>query len=627
MFTDTSRPVVLPEPRSIPFAKLYLLVGIWLSGLSLLLYLAIFIWASGRGYDFSDEAYDLVLISDPPSYIDPSEFGQIWHPLYAVLGGSLAWFRIAGLAVLSACAALFGFSVWRFVRYEENGGSACTLTVLATVACVAWQHEVWKATPDYNMLNFCAVLIFFSGLLYSARYAASSGALTIGVRGVVTSAILCGIGVSLMVLTKATTALLSSVLGLVWLVALRPQRSLSSLALAGLIAASLLGAAMIATHGSISGFIANKFRALEILKALTSGTGDLHGIKASVLVVFSKETWKLASALAFASVPFALGLAWSWLLTVPRGGIMAKWLAVGGSILLAVIVARWRQGDMQYRQEFTAIRMWHLVPALVLLALALRVLWMAKLRLDEQGKRTAAAAVLLAAAPVAYAFGTNTLLVWKLSEAAIFWVASMMLVASLAPTAFRDRLLAAIALLSSFTALGLLTGTMIAPGRIGAPLWEQTRAVYVGGSSSRVEVGATAAAYVTTFQRDAAVNGFTRGTPIIDLSEMGPGLAFALGGKALGNPPWLIADGFLLTAAERLADVKSHAQAVPQQLRDVPRPELRRAWIITGAPAYFNIVKSSLISQNLGFPERYHVVSLNSRSDFGWTQTLWKPLD
>src|SRR5215469_14154727 len=115
MFEDTSKPAVLPGPESVAFAKLGSSAGVWLSGLCVLIYWAMFLWASGRGYDFSDEAFQLITISDPDSYrLGDTDFGQIWHPLYVLLNGSIAELRVAAFVVLTTCGAVFAASILRF---------------------------------------------------------------------------------------------------------------------------------------------------------------------------------------------------------------------------------------------------------------------------------------------------------------------------------------------------------------------------------------------------------------------------------------------------------------------------------------------------------------------------------
>src|SRR5437868_5053230 len=73
-----------------------------------------FLWASGRGFDVTDEANYLLSIHDPTRYVGASDFGVVWAPLDRLVGGDIRLLRIAGFAVLQAFALAFGFSVVRF---------------------------------------------------------------------------------------------------------------------------------------------------------------------------------------------------------------------------------------------------------------------------------------------------------------------------------------------------------------------------------------------------------------------------------------------------------------------------------------------------------------------------------
>jgi hypothetical protein len=598
---------------------------VWLTAICVAAYCAIFFWGSGRGYEFFDEAFDLVTIADPSAYSGVSDFGHLWHPLYIALNGSIALFRIAGFLILSACGALFASAVVQFSDARDRISWARLAVVLGVAICISWQYQTWKATPDYNMLNLCALLLFFSGLLNAARFGSTPDRTTNFYRDTLGPAALCAAGISLMVLTKATTAVLAVLLGVTWVVFLRPRRPVACILLTALLAAALLAMAMIVIDGNISTFIGNKIRAFELLNP--PGTrGDVHGIMTSVVGPFSKEWWKIAEALIFAAILFALGLAWSCLLTAAPSKARWRWAAHFIAAVIAILVLWWRDQDMDTMEPFMGFRLWRLPLAFVLIAFTVRILWLTRSPIERSQARILMAAGILAIVPLAYSFGTGNLLIWHVAGAGIFWAAAMMVLAALLPVSIREDVWRAIALLCGATSVGLLLSVMIAPGRIGAPVWEQTVTVQIAGQPSRLAVNPIAADYIQAFQSAARADGFRIGSPMIDLSEMGLGLSFALGGKPLGAPPWLISDGALAKQAERRGTIALQAAGVPRLLADVPVADLRRAWVITGDPVYFDLMQPVLTSLGLKFPEGYLAVSRTSRSDLGWSQTLWKPL-
>lgn len=626
MFKDTSRPAMLPAPKSVPFAKLGLSAGIWLSGLCVLSYWAIFLSASGRGYDFSDEAFQLITISDPLSYrLGDTEFGQIWHPLYAALNGSIAGLRIAAFVVLTICAALFSASLLRFAHGGLKSDAPRITIILAIAVSVAWQYQGWRATPNYNILNLCALLLLFAGLFDAVRLDRDLRTEPIFDRAAIGKAVLSAFAIDLMVLTKATTPIIAVPLGIVALVVLRKRNAFSFIALTAALAAILLVTWITLIDGGFAAFISNKIRALSYLR---TSDGDVHGIATSVSGAFSKKWIDVLQASSFAAILFGLGLIWSCLLLPSRNkDNRLRWAAYLAAAIMGILVFWWRNQDLQFAESFRGFRLWRLPLLFVLVAFTLRIIWLTKSGIDSRRLRVFIAAAILAVVPVAYAFGSEALIVWKVAEAGIFWAGAMILVSSIAPSPDRAHLIPAIAFLCGATSVGLLIGTMQAPGRIGAPVWEQTVSVTLGRKASRVAVNSAAADYIDSFQRDARANGFGSDMPVIDLSEVGPGLTFAIGGKPLGAISWLFGYGDVTDDSQRRAILESEVPAVRRELADVSDATLRRAWIITGAPAYSGITSPVLTSRGVNFPEGYRIVSRNSRSDLGWTQTLWKPLD
>jgi hypothetical protein len=601
------------------------IAGAVLAGICLLIYLVVFFLASDRGFEFSDEAYNLVNNSDPSAFVDVTNSADFWYPFYAAVNGSIPAFRLTGLAILSLCAALFGFNVFRFIGKRPVLTKAGVATILAITACVSWQYNVWKPTPDYNTLNLCALLIFVSGLLRASNQEIPAMQRPLFSRELIGAILVCSIGLTVMALTKATTAVLAALLGLAWVALVRVPRPMASLAITACIAIALLAGAMLLIDGSIAGFVAAKVHAFNIM---TSGNndGDVHGIARSVMNSFSKPLWKMVQALSFTAIFFALALIWSCSVLSSRTTTASRFLPYAAATAISALLFLSRSQDLQVGQPFTGFRLWRLPLAITLAAFALRVLWPLRHAIGRQEARIILAALMLAIAPAAYSFGTGNLLIWHMAGAGIFWVAGMIVLSALAPAARRSQCPQAIAYFAGVTSLALLLSVMTVPGRIGAPLWEQSVPVSLGDRNSTVSVNPEAAEYIGTFQHAAGENGFRSGTPIIDLSEVGLGLSFALGAKPLGAPPWLVTNSGLATEAERRRSVVASASGIPAQLGDVPGSELRRAWVITGDAAYLGIITPLLRSVGVDFPNGYRVVARVTRRDFGSTQVLWKPL-
>lgn len=582
---------------------------------------AVMIWGRTKGYEFSDEAFDLITIDRP--YDGVSDFGRIWHILYVAAGGSVAILRLVCFAILSGCGILFAFIALCLVGSEKTDARDHLTVAAGVAACVAWQYTAWKPTPDYNMLDLGALLLFFSSLMMSelpARSVDENAAPNLRIFG---PSLLCGFSLAILALTKATSAVLAASLGLVWLFLLRPSRPLLRLGTAAVTAVVLLTISMIAIDGSISAFIEAKSQAVMLL--IPAQGGFPHDIDQSIIGHFSKPPWKVAEATSFALILLSAGVAWCWSVVPRCSDSNQYWLAPALAFLIAGMVAWWRFEDLEVGQTFLGFRVWRLPLLLVSLAFCVRVLWLASFRISLRERKLATAAWILMTVPAAYSFGSGTLLLWHMVGASIFWAGAMILLASTAPEMARRSLLLSIALLSSATSAGLITSVIVDPGSIRAPLWQQIISVPVGPRHSLVSMNRAAADYITTFQRAAGEQGFAIGIPVIDLSEEGPGLTFALGGTALGQPPWLMSDGDLTNDAEKRQTLATQATGIPRNLNQMPRDRLRNAWIITGDPAYLQIVQPVVTKLGLNFPDGYRVVYRGTRRDLGRTQILWKP--
>lgn len=586
-----------------------------------LLICAVMVWGRGKGYDFSDEAFRLITIDSP--YDDTSDFGRFWHPVYVAVGGSVPILRLVGFAVLSACGFLFASMILRFARLNVALGRS-RLTVSAGVAaCVAWQYQGWRPTPDYNLLDLSALLLFFCSLLMSGSPAHVVDDKAMPVLRVLGLGFLCGLSLAVLALTKATSAILALFLGLLWLVLFRPSRSLLGLATAATAAVVLLAAAMVAIDGSIPAFIGGKIKALALL--IPPQGGAPNNIDVSVTGTLSKPLLKVIEAASFALILLGIGFAWSCSVITERGRNQRIWLASALALLIAALVTWWRFGDLQVGQTFVGFRVWRLPLLFVLLAFSARVLWLVRFRIAPRDRGLAAAALILAIAPVAYSFGSDGLLIWKMDGATIFWAGAMILVAGITPQTARSGLFLSISLLCGATTIGLMASVVSFPGRIGAPLWQQTEGVRVGPRHSLVFVNRAAAAYITAFQRAARKHGFIPGTPVVDLSEEGPGLTFALGGRVIGQPPWLLSIGDMTNKSQIRRTLAAEEAAVARNLNQTSHGLLRRSWVITGDPAYSDTVHRVASRIGLRFPDGYRLVYRGTRGDVGRVQALWKP--
>lgn len=569
----------------------------------------IFLWAAAKGFDFRDESLYLVMVSRSYTGAVVTNFGDVLHPLYRLLGGDIGWFRVSGALILGGGALLFGLTFSRFLGAGRDLAAARLSVLTGLGACIFWQYDTWYPTPNYNTLNLCGLLLLFSGLIASTFSADRSKLSSAIFREALVPATLSGLGLCIVALTKPTTCATGVILGLAWVGFLRPRRPVLYVALTAAISAILLAAAFTLIDGSIPSFIARKFLALNDLRAADTN-GDLHGITGSITAPFSHDRWKLLQGIPFVAAMLAIGVGWSWLLlsaTIRPSCQRAAIIAVAA--LLGVVVAWWRAVAL-LGGGIKGYHAWYLALLLMLVALSAYSAWSLKGRFHSDQRRVLAAAMILALTPLIYAFGSDTLLILHAGSAGIFWAAAMMLVAQLAPPSRKAKAVHGVALLCATATIGMLAGTMITPGHDRAPIWQQTVPVTIGPQNATLSVQPQIAAYIVALQRAAHDHGFKKGMAIVDLAGMGPGMEFVLGGKVLGAPFLRVENG----------------SAQPRALLNrVPKADLRRAWVVTGPAAYLNTARAILLSQGIEFPRDYEKVGEAKRDDAGWIQTLWKP--
>lgn len=94
---------------------------------------------SGRGVEFSDEAFYLLWMRDPWQYhASATQFGFVYHPLYVLLSGDVTLLRWVTYLVTYALTALLGGVVlWQSSPLKGGWGASGTLCVALTIGSMA----------------------------------------------------------------------------------------------------------------------------------------------------------------------------------------------------------------------------------------------------------------------------------------------------------------------------------------------------------------------------------------------------------------------------------------------------------------------------------------------------------
>jgi hypothetical protein len=569
--------------------------------IAILLCWGILFWAMGKGYEVTDDAFYLVWASNPFIYDwSVNEFGFLWNPVYRLVEGDIKLFRLAGAAVLSGSAAIFGYALYRFAAPALPKRTGTTF-ILAIITASLWQFAWWLPTPGYNELNLCGLLLFAAGLAFAVPAVEPAASKSASKTETVAKAALAAFGWCIVVFAKPTTAIAAFIGGLLWLVLLRPQRLTLFVLSAAFFSSAFLLTGIWTIDGEIQRFVQRKITALHMLH-IHSATYGASGIWHSAID-------PLIGIVAL-RISIILGAATLWLSVLlnleGRRARLGTSLTFAVACALAAMVGFWRAKASSAPSFNPSL----LVPALLLISLGLALVlnpqW------SERPWRSIAMTGLLALLPACYSVGTGTPLIYSASQASIFLLAAFIVLATAVHANRSARMFTATVTTSSFVTVGMLVGATVAPYRLSSAIWNQTEPVKIGPQSSPLLVDKPTADYISGLRSAASTNGFRFDTPVIDLTGNSPGAVFAMGGEAPGTP-WL-SGGYVGSIP--------YVQTI---LSRIPRDHLRQAWILTAPNTSAALPDSLPRSLGFNFPEDYEMVARVCQGKPCIEQFLWKP--
>jgi hypothetical protein len=569
---------------------------------------AMLVWASGRGFDRQDEGYYLLALSDPDSFRSVTDYGYVWAPLYRLLGGDIAGLRIAGAAILQACGLLFAAMLWRFAGLGETAARFRIISVAALSLCAFWQYTGWLATPNYNILNLCGLLLFFAGLM-GAGVDRSGRAPS--VAQLMAPIVLVAAGLALTALAKPTTFVAAAVVGVAWIVLVRPPRPLFCAVAVAVLTGAILLVAVLMISGGVGAYLETKAAAFNEFQARPNNRLDAARIVGAVTRPLAPSGWgKIAAIAPPVIVLFSAGLIWAWTAASPRrdrAKAALGWSALG---VIGVATAWLRAGDGLEPESWKGFLAWYLVLAIPLAVSIGLFAWPMRHGLTAERRRALIVAVILLLTPVVYSVGTNALLVLHMSGAIIFWAAAAVMVIGQAPADRRPTMLGGLAVLCVVATLGVLVGTLIAPKKTGWPLSAPAQTAALGPDGARLAVEPETARYYGALRAMAQAHGFAPRTPVIDLAGYGPGGVFVLGGRPAGDA----------------RNLHAEPRGAPVQIMNWgDAADLRRAWVVTSDRDGPGEAQKVLASRGLNFPDGYEKVGAAEHARTGWRETLWKP--
>lgn len=473
-----------------------------------------------RGFDFTDEGYYLVWISNPWIYhTSVSQFGYVYNSLYALLQGDVVALRRAGVLLSYVLA---GFCTWA-VLWRAGGAALPRSTRVALVLCMpaaallAYHH--WLPTPNYNHLTFQGMLLAVTGLMLLRQSSSGERWISFGV-------VLLGVGGALTFLGKPTSAAGLALLVVVYEL-ISGATAWRRLITSGVVALVMLAVAGLMIDGSVLTYMRRLSQSVEVASTLGGGHGADQWLRL--------EGLKLGRS---GGVVMVLAVAGVWLVC----GLWFRangWVRGGLATLLGMASVLYGVGWLPTSDVFETMggKLMLAVP----LAAALTRLFNRREVIEGQGRTCWALVLLMMALPYAYAVGTNRNY-WSVGAyAGYFWaLGGLLLCLPLWLDKQRQAPAIPYVLCVSLIASLTLNTAYQRPYRQAVPLWQQQRHVVLDDRrAASVMVSPEFAQYIQQARQKARNAGFSSGDAMIDMTGRSPGLLFALGARSVGQA-WFI---------------------------------------------------------------------------------------
>ena len=555
------------------------------------------------GFDFTDESFYLVWISNPFLYDGSiTQFGFVYHPIYKLLGGDVATLRQVNILITFGLAFVLVYSYLASLTPVIKESRFTLLTLSAGFATSVFIYfDSWLVTPSYNSLALQSLLVSAIGLVMAEKCVH---------RASIIGWLLIGVGGWLAFMAKPSTALALAVCVFIYLLLAR-KFLIEMLALTVACAFALLLVSALMIDGSVIGFVNRLKLGFEFSRLLGGGNSLSEILRIDEFQL--SEQFKLVIFLLSGAIILALGS----MCTKSK-----KWSFIGLliSISFFTLTALLTLGQIHRVANlgaFQGLLIFAVVYAMVITTLIFGRLHALKTISSSQW----AIAALFLVMPHIYAFGTNNNY-WRVAgTAAIFWLlAGLTLLGPLIRERASWLLAAPLALAAqAVTAILLQTG-LEQPYRQPQPLRLNVSTLEIGLERSALTLSEGFSEYIASAIHIAKKAGFEPNEPIIDLSGQSPGILYSIGAENIGQA-WTIG-GY--PGSLKLAEYA---------LTLSPCEKISSAWILLESNGPRSIPVELMSRLGANFPRSYELVGVweTAEGAGGYqnrrTQELYKPIE
>ncbi len=530
-----------------------------------------------RGFDFTDDAFYVLTTREPEAVaITPTLFGFVLHPLFVLVGGSIAAFRASGVLIACALAIAAGYA---WCGEDRPLASRLTPFLACAAAMPLFYYGLWATSPSYNWLMLASGLLLFAAFGFLARS-----------DGIVPPSLLAaGAGV-IALLAKAPAAVL---FGLLYAAAVAVTAQGWRPFLRRLAAAALATLCVLAASWLVLVPLGPALNSLTAFYDVLVRPG-IYGLPSWRQIPYFVQDQAFPVVLVCGSTLCATMIHRAWF--------------DNHRVLIAVIVAI--AAASAYCAPFLIQRSGLSGIGVKLTALALIALSVSLVtQPPRHSLRPHALLALAVLIPWAAAIGSANPF-WEIT----YFVGAVPAIVVL-EAARRAGAAGSLLLPVGMLALLLLLGDTLAsavqnPYRLAAPLSLQRQPIEITPAQGTLRVDETTRRFIETLRGQAKAAGLLPGQPIFDLTG-NPGLVLALDGRPPAAP-WIISGRPM--SKSLLAFV----------VNDTP-PEVRRgAWVIWGdLPGGFD--EATIKERGFDLAADYRCVARAVHPLNGGTVCVYKP--
>ena len=564
----------------------------------LLLGTGIFIWASNKGFDFTDEGLYLLVYQHPHEFPDSyTSYHRVGAVFFDLVGGNIIALRLLGFFLTALATFYFSLALTWFLKgrswsiFEDQGERV--LLHLALQGSVLTAYCWLPPTPNYNTMAGIGMLLSCGGILAFFSNSDPRRSIAKATLGILT----IGGGLLLAFLAKGSSAvgivLISAILiGACNLIALKEK-----IVFAVVVSISVLGGGLLIFFLIPSLSVSWEFF-LGSIVALTEGNGARE-----IIIRHWQESLEFAMRhVRSFMLPILLAAGVSFFArsrflvkSSDRKESLVFWSVIGvliAEVVLLIVKDAFSAGIQGRSRSFIG----YTSLFLVLLTLRAGLPGAAQTISPHRLSGCVMFLVWLALMPFVTAAGTtHKIFINALLHVAPLAAAILLVAASV------DKSLSRVIILpfAGVLVVGLgfsqfITGFVLTPYRT-APKWMQTVPVAVGVPETILNLDPASAECIEKTKAALADAGFKPGDDILALYGL-PGLVYAVGGVSPERPWFFDSEG----SSEDANNLRA--------LRRIPKERISKAYILLkdNDSRAFN----QLLESGIAFPRLYKQISL-----------------